>query len=66
MHALVGEGDKIVINDDDIASIRREKVHDHESVWTTIKKVLSSKCVTLIKGHRIWQTKISRRRRGSE
>jgi hypothetical protein len=39
MHALVGEGDKIVVNDDDIASIRREKVHEDEGVWTTIKNV---------------------------
>jgi hypothetical protein len=57
MHALVGEGDKIVVNDDDIASIRMEKVHDPEGVWTTIKRVIASKHVTLTKGRWIWQTK---------
>ena len=38
MHALVGDDDKIVTDDDDIASVRRERSRDNESAWTKIKK----------------------------
>ena len=40
MHALVGEDDKIVVDDDDIASIRHERNQDKESAWTKIKKAI--------------------------
>jgi hypothetical protein len=39
MHALVGDDDKIVVNDDDVASVRGEKIY-HEGVFTKLKKVI--------------------------
>jgi len=40
MHALVGEDDKIVLDEDDIASIRRERTSYKESTWTKIKHAI--------------------------
>jgi len=41
MHALVGDNDQIVVDDDEMASIRRQKIYDDEGILTKIKKVLS-------------------------
>jgi len=40
MHALVGDDDRIVIDGDDIASIRRERIHETESLLTKARKAV--------------------------